>query len=109
LYGVIDSLDSLCKVIHGVSSQLLIGMDDLPDAQGAQGNRSIGYKNLDHQYTLKVEIGFLRYNIKVGLRAFVLEKQAMREGGDKLRCIWSESQLKIGGAFDYAHRDHAQT
>jgi hypothetical protein len=33
-----------------------------------------------------------RYNIEVGLRAFVPEKQAAREGGDKPRCIWSESQ-----------------
>jgi hypothetical protein len=37
-------------------------------------------------------------NIEAGLRAFVPEKQAAREGGDK---HW--------GSVDYVHRDHAQT
>jgi hypothetical protein len=52
----------------GFLLKLLIGTDNLPDAQGAQGNRSIGYKNLDHQYTLKVETGeHGHYFIQVGL------------------------------------------
>jgi hypothetical protein len=45
---------------------------------------NVGVKRNPDRYS------FLRYNIEVGLRAFVPEKQAAQEGGDKMRCIWAE-------------------